>query len=434
MEKIMPLTPPEITLEINSGSLTIRTAEAIYHVLVTGDAPASPALPAVAAPSLPPAQESNAETEYYANLSADIFNEIGKLARSLSDLAPKAAAASSSISASQELGNRLKAIIAEAKAMAQAAQASPGAEASAPNSQDAMEPLTAFLQSLAGEPLADCLAAAGRLTEALQSAAAAPPPAAPAAVANAAYDFPLELVFQTMYELCTNEAVKKHIKAMWDSAEQTFDPGKLEAELNQAAAECGGPDEDNFLNLSLKEVLKSMSRATPKDNFQQILKKMASTSEQIFLEQTLPIEAIPKPDSAAPAPPAGGGAASLLGLAQSLLSSLQAKAQALVPPALPPLAAAPTPAAAIDLGPLAACLDEIAAGIDSLLASGAAVTPDLSRMLAETQSKLLSLAVNINARLRRQDAAAAGQAAAPALTGGGHDPEAVNDLLRALGF
>jgi hypothetical protein len=434
MEKIMPLTPPEITLEINSGSLTIRTAEAIYHVLVTtGSAPAAPALPAIAAQTPPPTENPSAETEYYTNLSVEMFNEIGELARSLSAFAQKTAAPAD-MSASQELAERLKAIIAKAKAAAQPAQAGQGEEAGV---QD-MEPLNAFLQSLAGEPLADCLTTAGQLVEALQSAAAAPA-AAPAS--NSIYDFPLELVFQTMYELCTNEAVKKHIKAMWDTADQTFDPGKLETELNQVAAECGGPDEDNFLNLSLKEVLKSMSRATPKDNFQQILKKMASTAEQIFLEQTLPLEAIPKSAGASPAgaaPPTSGNS-SPLSLAQSLLASLQAKAQALVPPIIPPVPAPPATAAP-ELAPLTACLDEISDGVDDLLAgNGAGASdPGLSRTLADTQIQLLRLAVNFNARLRNQDAAAARQAADLALAavgnGANFDQAAANELLRSLGF
>lgn len=36
--------------------------------------------------------------------------------------------------------------------------------------------------------------------------------------APAGFLFPLEVVLQTVYELCTNEAVKKHIKAIWDSS------------------------------------------------------------------------------------------------------------------------------------------------------------------------------------------------------------------------
>jgi hypothetical protein len=151
------------------------------------------------------------------------------------------------------------------------------------------------------------------------------------------------VVFQTVYELCTNETVKKHIKAMWDAGAQGFDQAKVEESLNSIAPEA--PDEDNFLNLDLKNVLKAIYQATGQERFQQVLKKMASTADQIFLEQTLPLEAMPAPVQEAPAPPpapapapapaapAGPDPALLAGL-EELLGEIQAVASALAPPAL----------------------------------------------------------------------------------------------------
>lgn len=105
----MAANPPEITLELTGGSLTIRTAEAIYRILVAASAgavpaavpalpaaaPAAPALPqpaldddwgepAPAAASAPPAPGSPGEEEYYRELSHDMYREVGRLARRLS--------------------------------------------------------------------------------------------------------------------------------------------------------------------------------------------------------------------------------------------------------------------------------------------------------------------------------------------------------------
>ncbi|CAO0819902.1 hypothetical protein DFAR_1180019 [Desulfarculales bacterium] len=87
----------------------------------------------------------------------------------------------------------------------------------------------------------------------------------------AAFLFPLEVVFQTVYEPSANEVVKRHIKAMWDVSAQAFDQAKVKSFLNSLAPE--GPDRDNFLNPNFKGVLKTVYQATSQDRFQQVLKK-----------------------------------------------------------------------------------------------------------------------------------------------------------------
>ncbi len=132
--------------------------------------------------------------------------------------------------------------------------------------------------------------------------------------------------------------MKKHIKAMWDAGAQEFRAAPLAEALNQLAPET--PDADNFLNLPLKEVLKALFGATDNDRFKQVLKKMASTVDQIFLEQSLPIEAMPAQAAvpaaapAAPAAPAGPDPKLVLRL-EALVASLKEAAAALAPPALP---------------------------------------------------------------------------------------------------
>lgn len=464
---------PEITLEINSGSLTIRTAEAIYHVLVVGECaqgahsqPAIPMKPAAPRPMLahldePPreldghienATGAPEDEEYYRELSQDMYKEVGRLARRLSmsirdvtidkmDGIDLNSAGDQLESAKDELENVVKmteqatlkimdltegiqnSVDKTKKIMQQmnvdAAETAPATEEGT-GAAAGSSAWDAFLLSLAQNPLADSLAKAQELIQALQSA---PQESAAPALTGPAYDFPLDLVFQTMYELCTNEAVKKHVKAMWDTAEQTFDSAKLEVALNQVAAAGGGPDEDNFLNLSLKEVLKAMFQSTAKENFQQILKKMASTADQIFLEPSLPLEAIPKAHDpalaeASAADPAGDNPA--LALATGLLSELQAKAAALDPSSLPPLsqAAAGTSGRASvspelikqlhdSMGEIFSYVNGIVEALSFQDLSGQTIYKTV-KMLTDFQVQILALLVGFGSKLKNKEEAPSG--------------------------
>ena len=141
------------------------------------------------------------------------------------------------------------------------------------------------------------------IAAALEAGSAQPAAAAaPQKKSAPSYDFPLEMVFQTVYELCTNETVKKHIKAMWESGAEGFDQASANEALNALVKE--GPDQDNFLNLDLKGVLQGLYKSTASDRYKQVLKKMAGTADQIFLDQTLPLEAIlAEPAEGEPRPP-----------------------------------------------------------------------------------------------------------------------------------
>lgn len=416
----MAANPPEITLELSGGSLTIRTAEAIYRIvvaagpLVAGAAPpalaappapaalppspvaaAAPALsdddwevPELAEPAPAPASAVEGDEDYYRDLSQDMYREVGRLARRLSmsirdvKLEPTGDfdlenAGQRLEQAKDQLENVVKMteqatlrIIDQGEAIQQAAERARGImermSVGAPSVggsedealSDARQALGQALETLAGylleadqEPLRPALEKAQALLaklEASGSAPEAPAPAAPAASSppvKAGYSFPLDLVFQTTYELCTNETVKKHIKAMWDAGAKAFDAAQVEEALNKLAPEA--PDEDNFLNLDLNGVLKAMFQATGQERFQQVLKKMASTVDQIFLEQSLPLEAMPlaaapepepAPAPAAPAAPAAGGLSvspEFLAELGALVDEIRAGAAKLAPPSLP---------------------------------------------------------------------------------------------------
>lgn len=409
--------PPEINLELAGGSLTIRTAEAIYNITANTTPGAAPALPPSSAPqpqALPPSAsqpESGLEDwpeldtppapaegappleatgcapedeEYYRELSHDMYREVGRLARRLSmsirdvkvekleSMDLESMAGEQLEQAKDQLesvvkmteqatlqimdqGESIQEAIDQARSIME--QISTTSEESEKEAQaedgealeklkQTIEAVNSYLKSLGDDPLADLSALAEAAAKEMGSAPESPaqaedePAPEPAAPSGPYYQFPLDLVFQTTYELCTNETVKKHIKAMWDAADKAFDAGVIEKGMNELVTE--GPDEDNFLNLDLKGVLKTLFSATSEDRFKQVIKKMASTVDQIFLEQTLPLEAMPGEAPAAqaapapapaPAAPAGPSPETVAKVAE-LAEAIKAKSQELAPPQL----------------------------------------------------------------------------------------------------
>jgi chemotaxis regulatin CheY-phosphate phosphatase CheZ len=301
------------------------------------------------APPLEEGAEPPPDQGYYRELSHDMYREVGRLARRLSmsirdvkvekvsSLALDAESAGEQLEHAKDQleavvkmteqatnriidqGESIQEAIDQARALmqqistggaeAEGAEAGPEAEKAQEALRGAIERVSGWLEGLGGDPLAELAGQArelaGRLAEAAPAQTPAPDqteaPAQPEAQPQAGgYQFPLDLVFQTIYELCTNETVKKHIKAMWEAGDQAFDQAAVEKALNGLAP--AEPDEDNFLVLDLKGVLKALFQATGEDRYKQVVKKMAATVDQIFLEQTLPLEAIPAEGGGGPAP------------------------------------------------------------------------------------------------------------------------------------
>ncbi|MDR0356616.1 MAG: protein phosphatase CheZ [Deltaproteobacteria bacterium] len=139
--------------------------------------------------------------------------------------------------------------------------------------------------------------------------------------------FDLDVVFQTMYEFCTNESVKEHIKAMREAnAQGGFRTQAVEEELSRQAADLE-PD-DGFYNFPTPGILKLLYSNTANEEFKQVLKKMNQTVDSIFLEGQLPVEGrevtlaqedlaelsetVQPPAVAEESPPEGGGEAPTL--------------------------------------------------------------------------------------------------------------------------
>ncbi|MDR1039085.1 MAG: protein phosphatase CheZ [Deltaproteobacteria bacterium] len=160
------------------------------------------------------------------------------------------------------------------------------------------------------------------------------PQAPPLAEPKFRVSFQLDVVFQTLYEFCTNETVKDHIKKMrQDASEGGFDAEGAAEGLSAMALKAG--EDDGYYNLPIPDLLKLLYTHTANEENRTTLKKMNQTAGTIFLDQVLPLEGVkeelpaealdpapgpeaaPEPEAApAPSPDAGSGGALQAGLAE----------------------------------------------------------------------------------------------------------------------
>jgi hypothetical protein len=137
------------------------------------------------------------------------------------------------------------------------------------------------------EKIAELKAAAAALPPDPAGAAAPEPPEPPAPIPMVVFD--LGVVFQTLYEFCTNEQVKDHIKAMIQGHDQgAFNAAAVEAEMSSLARSLE-PD-DGFYNFPIPDLLKTLDVNTDNEEYRATLKKMNQTTGSIFLENNLPVE------------------------------------------------------------------------------------------------------------------------------------------------
>ncbi|MFA7383237.1 MAG: protein phosphatase CheZ [Desulfurivibrionaceae bacterium] len=338
---------PEVNLEISTGFFRISTDTVVYNITVlsgpeTGAtqvvrhilAEEKPPVPSLAAPQ-PDAErvdsyrrDSELEGEdYYKQVSNDIFNDIGKLAKSLSstmgeipleDRRMKRVELDEAGEKIEDAKNQLHDIVSmteratmeimdqvekvqnqtdgvkelllalkthSAFQLEAIANGEAGAQSAAATLQD--------LQAKIGQ--ANALIAAmqegGGMTgeevaaeEVLDLAAAEPE-----MVKRTRYLFSLDTIFQTMYELCTNETVKTHITGARKKAEEIFAYQDFVEAMGEKIRDLA-PDSDNFFTVPLSDVLSAMLSACADPKTQNLLKKMDLNQREIFLDQSLPLE------------------------------------------------------------------------------------------------------------------------------------------------
>lgn len=113
--------------------------------------------------------------------------------------------------------------------------------------------------------------------------------------------FDLDVVFQTLYELCTNETVKDHITSARERREEIFDVNVFYDDISPKAAKYEA-DSDNFFTAPMSDFFDSLQVACSDKGISNLLKKMDSGQSSIFLDQTIPLEVPPTEEIEVEAP------------------------------------------------------------------------------------------------------------------------------------
>lgn len=318
--------PPVVRLELNAGVFRIPTDEVVFEITVAGQtglpqiiekivereiAVEQPAAP----PPARPEQPVLAPDSFYKEISEEMYQEIGRLARQLSitiktplsendvaqlDLGQAGVDLESAKGHLQDIvqmtekatmdimdvsedieGNCdiIKKNLSVLKRLQDVAAEGAEPSAHAPDVSGRASPLATIADRL--HKLRGLLAGLP-----LQSS---PAPASAAEQTVRVYRFNLDIVFQTLYELCTNETVKKnHIKPMRDAQATAFNVSEILKAFSDLAPTV--PVEETFYQFPLVSILKILFQNCSNENFRQTLKKMHQSSTTIFIDQTLPIE------------------------------------------------------------------------------------------------------------------------------------------------
>lgn len=324
---------PVMQLELNTGVFRIKTEEAIYEITVKPESSLTQVVEKIVEREVvvekPPATEQKPPAEdltksikaeadtFYKEISEEMFKEIGKLARDLSlsikdfpkdavkevdfekagvdledakglledvvKMTEKATMDIMDISENiQESCETLRKNVAEVKKLNFIGR--PAEEVPAARDGASLE----FLEDIIKreEELKDKIT--GLPVKEEEDAATAEPEPEPATKKVKVYSFDLDIVFQTIYELCTNETVKSHIKAMREDRDNAFDVDGILKAFSDIAPNVDV--EENFFNFSLVSILNTLFQFSKVEKNKQILKKMYQTADSIFLDQVLPIE------------------------------------------------------------------------------------------------------------------------------------------------
>lgn len=337
----MSTTKPEINLEICSGFFRINAQDAIYNITVidTGQNKASQVVGQILAEekramasALPPPvpaedrtphdRDGRKDENFYKQVSKDIYNDIGRLAKSLSSTMLDIPAEDRRMKRAEldEAGEKIedaKRQLRDIVSMTERAtmEIMDQVEKVQGQTDDVKELLSqlkehaAFKAAAEAESVAQDETAAGSAKELRETllktkellsglhssgaeAALAPAPPTIQTEKKKRYLFVIDTVFQTIYELCTNEAVKGHISAARSQAAEIFDNDIFVDTMTEKAQSLEA-DADNFYTFPLSGVFQSLLAACSEKKIKNLLTKMDANQGEIFLDQSLPLEVPP---------------------------------------------------------------------------------------------------------------------------------------------
>ena len=425
---------PVIRLEVCEGSFRIPTDEAVYQITVVGGTSSANAVAgkiveteAGVAPLTPAAGEG--DDLYYREVSNDVFRDIGQMAKQLSASmmelpAEDRRAGRSNLDEAGEKIEDAKAKLRDIVDMTEKATMDILDQVEKVQAQTGeVKEVLSFLRDHkafqvvadAGEAKEAAPAAAADIARAREMLAAlecGPAGGEEAPGPGAGFAFDLDTVFQTMYELCTNEAVKGHLTTAREKAAGIFDAEGFAAELNRRIAGLA-PDADNFLAVPIPELLAALAANCSDTATVNLMKNMDKNRAAIFLDDTVPLEARPAAGAADEARP---GAAAAAGKEEiiALLAQAEEKAKKLE-------AAAALPANGSVMSP--EDKEEIFTKIEEAFARASGINVDTSKitevlsfqdlsgqqimkiikLLSDFQVQLLALMVSFGSRLKYKE-------------------------------
>ncbi|MBU0673101.1 MAG: protein phosphatase CheZ [Proteobacteria bacterium] len=326
---------PEIHLELCSGSFRIPTEDAILNIKVVASEESSAtrvverivekerSSESSSDARVVPAEVLNGEgDQYYERISKDIYNEIGNLAKSLSstlteipaeDRRAKRAELNEAGEKIESAKNQLKEIVditekatMEILDQVEKVQSQTGDVkellsslkdhnafkvksedgAASPGKSDLIDEIAALRTEVEeASAMAEEMARASVPDEIIE---VSPAPAVDP-VGQRRFQFDLDVVFQTMYELCTNETVKEHLTRARKEASTLFDYQVFVADISDQVNGLEA-DADNFMQVPLSSILGPLRLACSDKSFQNLMKNMDANQASIFLDSSLPLE------------------------------------------------------------------------------------------------------------------------------------------------
>lgn len=366
-------TKPEVFLEIGAGFLRIPTADINYTITVidVGGAHA----PVASEPVLPPPDD------FYELVANDLYRGLGAFAGAFSpvivgvlggdiDVGQISQGAEVDGGACEDLAKLCGRVAAENLKVQDAlvelrtppALDSPAGDEADPagGGEDTLAGLVAQFDEVLG------------LIQGLD--VAAPQEEAPVVEKKSRYLFDLDVIFQTLYELCTNETVKDHITETRGKAAELFDITGFHDKISEKAVQYQA-DSDHYFDVPMSDVFQSLFGVCSDKGVKNLLKKMDSGQGSIFLDQAIPLE-VPKieeveVESKVEAPPAGAEVDT--SAIVSLLGEMRQVVEAVVP-------AAPSPQGAEENGAVDG--EGMVQKIEDALAASSVMAADISTLAA----------------------------------------------------
>ncbi|MFZ5453555.1 MAG: protein phosphatase CheZ [Thermodesulfobacteriota bacterium] len=330
--------PYELSLELSQGECRVLVDGLALNICLKppteGVITAAPrAVPAVAPlPQLPPengaeSQKLVEELNYYRQVSTDIYNELGQLAKTLNlslqevtlaevmrcqDESPGEHLDQARIKLNDVLEMTEKATLNILDLVEQIREDCESVRSQllslGPQEENWEEGVAAEsgpAPTIWGQESKDLLAqimAQGReLDQQFHGQAAAEPAPEPEPVAaGPGLHFPLGEILQIVLEFCGNEALKQHLKAVIAKQGEIF----RTQEAEDAFAKLGAtqPEEDGFSQFPVEEVLKILQGTCEDKRFQELFAKILASAGKLFPMPMLPLEGH-QVEAAAPPPP-----------------------------------------------------------------------------------------------------------------------------------